>query len=307
MKDVVERMTKEVHKVVVGQDDAVEFALCAAAVGGHVLIEGVPGVAKTLLANALARTMALTFKRVQFTPDTRPSDLTGAMGQGQLGTTFHPGPVFTNVLLADEVNRTPPHTQAALLEAMQEHQVSVAGQTHVLPEPFFVLATQNPLSHAGTYPLPVSQLDRFLVRIRMNYPGEDEEIEILALDHHGLVPATLLDVATAITGADFLEARRVVDATHVSPGMLRLIARFVQSTRAAPALELGASPRAGVHLLGASKAHARMNDRDHITVDDVERMAIPVLGHRVVLAQNADTDVDQVLRRLLLETRMEFE
>jgi MoxR-like ATPase len=303
MRDVVDRMTKEVHKVVVGQDDAVKLALCAAAVGGHVLIEGVPGVAKTLLASALARTMALTFKRAQFTPDMEPSDLTGKLGPGQLGTVFHPGPVFTNILLADEVNRTPPHTQAALLEAMQEHQVTVAGETHILPEPFLVIATQNPLNHAGTYPLPVSQLDRFLLRIRMDYPSEEDEAEILALEHHGVMPATLMDVATSITGADLLEARRVVDGTGISPGMLRYIARLVQATRSASEVELGASPRAGVHLLAAAKARARIEDRNHVTVDDVERVAHPVLGHRLVPAHDSEVNIDQVLRRLLLETR----
>jgi MoxR-like ATPase len=303
VKDVVERVTKEVHKVIVGQDDAMELALCAASVGGHILIEGVPGLAKTLLANALARTMALTFKRVQFTPDTTPSDLTGRMGPGQLGTVFHPGPVFTNVLLADEVNRTPPHTQAALLEAMQEHQVTVAGETHVLPDPFLVIATQNPLSHLGTYPLPVSQLDRFMLRIRMSYPSEAQEIEILTLKHHGILPTTLIDVATSITGADLLEAGRVVDATRISGGMIRFVARFIQATRAAPELELGASPRAGVHLLAAAKAHARIDDRDHVTPDDVERVVLPVLGHRLVPAQDIDADVDEILMRLFLTTR----
>jgi MoxR-like ATPase len=303
MQGVVERMTKEVHKVVVGQDDAVELALCAAAVGGHVLIEGVPGVAKTLLASTLARTMALTFKRSQFTPDMEPSDLTGKMGPGQLGTVFHPGPVFTNILLADEVNRTPPHTQAALLEAMQEHQVTVAGETHVLPEPFLVIATQNPLNHAGTYPLPVSQLDRFLLRIRMDYPSEDEEVEILALEHHGVMPARLMDVATSITGADLLEARRVVDGTQVSQEILRFVARLIRATRSAPEFELGASPRAAVHLLAAAKAHARMDDRDHVTVVDVELIALPVLGHRVVPSQDGGASTDDVLRRLLVETR----
>ena len=303
MRDVVDRISKEVHKVVVGQDDAVELALCAAAVGGHVLIEGVPGVAKTLLANALARTMALTFKRAQFTPDMEPSDLTGKLGPGQLGTVFHPGPVFTNILLADEVNRTPPHTQAALLEAMQEHQVTVAGETHILPEPFLVIATQNPLNHAGTYPLPASQLDRFLLRIRMDYPSEEDEAEILALEHHGVMPATLMDVATSITGADLLEARRVVDGTGISPGMLRHVARLVRATRSAPEVELGASPRAGVHLLAAAKAHARIEDRNYVTVDDVERVAHPVLEHRLVPAHDSEVNIDQVLWRLLLETR----
>ena len=303
LKDVVDRMTKEIRKVVVGQDDAVQLALCAATVGGHILIEGVPGVAKTLFANTLARTMALTFKRTQFTPDMEPSDVTGKMGPGQLGTVFHRGPVFTNILLADEVNRTPPHTQAALLEAMQEHQVTVAGETHILPEPFLVIATQNPLNHAGTYPLPVSQLDRFLLRIQMDYPSEDEEVEILALEHHGVMPATLLDVATSITGADLLEARRVVDVTNVSPEMLRWIARLVQATRSATEFELGASPRSAVHLLAAAKAHARMEDRDQVTADDVERVVLPVLGHRVVPAQDANSRADAALRRLLVETR----
>lgn len=179
--------------------------------------------------------------------------------------------------------------------------MTVAGETHILPEPFLVIATQNPLNHAGTYPLPISQLDRFLLRIRMDYPSEDEEVEILALDHHGVLPMTLMDVATSITGADLLEARRMVDRTNVTPGMLRFIARLVQATRSAPEFALGASPRAAVHLLAAAKAHARMDDRDHVTHHDVKRAVLPVLGHRVVPAQDSSAATDEVLRRLFVE------
>ena len=283
MKELCDRMAKEIRKVVVGQDEVVELALAAAMVGGHILIEGVPGVAKTTLAKALARTMALKFTRAQFTPDMTPSDLIGRFGPGQLGTVFHRGPIFTNILLADEVNRTPPHTQSALLEAMQEHQVTIQGESERLPEPFLVFATQNPVDHEGTHPLPESQLDRFLFNIRMDYPTQEEELGVLHLEHHGVAPPSTHDVAACVIGAHLMEARELVDATFVDEAILGYIVAIIRETRHRPNVTLGASPRAAVHLLAASKAAARVAERDFVVAEDVRRMAVPVLRHRLVL------------------------
>lgn len=296
MRDLRERIGAEVRKVVVGQDDVVDLILAALAVNGHVLLEGVPGVAKTLLANALARALGMSFRRVQFTPDMLPSDLTGTMTLRwspdsrvqELG--FRPGPVFTNVLLADEINRTPPKTQAALLEAMQEAQVSVDGEAQPLPEPFVVIATQNPIEYEGTYPLPEAQLDRFLVKIDVGYPDERSELALLRLGHRGVSPATLDDVV-AVTDHDELQAARdEVDATAITDEVLTYVAAIVRRTRELPSVALGASPRAAVHLLAASKASARLSGRDFVTPDDVAWMARPVLRHRLLLRPEAELE-----------------
>lgn len=302
LQDLSQRMAREIRKVVVGQDDAVELLLAAATVGGHILIEGVPGVAKTLLANALARTMAVKFQRVQFTPDTSPTDITGGIGPGQLGMTFHKGPIFTNVLLADEINRTPPHVQAALLEAMQERQVTVASETHQLPDPFIVIATQNPIVQQGTWPLPEAQLDRFLFKIEMGYPPEEDERHILELAHRGVEPATLTMVNSVVIGTDLVEARAFVDATTAPAEIIAYITSIIRGTRQASPVTLGASPRAGVHLLAASKAKGSFGGRNHVDPADVASMAIPVLRHRLTLRPEAAADgytQDDVIRELL--------
>ncbi len=290
------RVASEVRKVVVGQDDVVDLVLAALAVNGHVLLEGVPGVAKTLLANALARALGMSFRRVQFTPDMLPSDLTGTMtlrwspDSRVQELTFRPGPVFTNVLLADEINRTPPKTQAALLEAMQEAQVSVDGAAHPLPQPFVVIATQNPIEYEGTYPLPEAQLDRFLMKIDVGYPDEHAELALLRLDHRGVAPATLDDVL-AVTDEDELRSmREAVDATTVTDEVLGYVAAIVRRTRELPSVALGASPRAAVHLLAASKASARLSGRDFVTPDDVAWMARPVLRHRLLVRPEAELE-----------------
>ena len=280
----------EVAKVLVGQGAALDVLLAALAVGGHVLLEGVPGVGKTLLADATARALGLEFRRMQFTPDMLPSDITGTMTLRGGELSFRPGPVFTNLLLADEVNRTPPKTQAALLEAMQERQVSVEGTPRALPDPFLVVATQNPIEYEGTYPLPEAQLDRFLVKLDVGYPGEAEEVEMLRFAHRGVDPATLADVATVAGSDDLLAARREVDATTVSDGLLAYVAAVVRRTRSLPSVSLGASPRAAVHLLAASKAAARLAGRGFVTPDDVVAMAAPVLRHRLLLRAEAELE-----------------
>jgi MoxR-like ATPase len=290
MKELCDRVAGEVGKVFVGRREPLEVVLSALALGGHVLLEGVPGVAKTLLATATARALGVGFRRIQFTPDMLPSDVTGtvALREGELR--FRPGPVFANVLLADEINRTPPKTQAALLEAMQEGQVTVDGESHPLPDPFLVLATQNPVEYEGTYPLPEAQRDRFLVRVDLGYPDEAAERAMLGLARRGLVPATLEDVR-AVAGQDDLRAVRAeVDATATGEEVLAYVVAIVRRTRELPSVTLGASPRAAVHLLGAAKAAARLAGRDYVTPDDVARMAVPVLHHRLVLTPEAELE-----------------
>ncbi len=290
MRELRNRIRAQVGRAVIGLDDTVDQLVAAIVVGGHVLLEGVPGVAKTLLANATARALGLEFRRVQFTPDMLPSDLTGTMVLRGAELVFRPGPVFTSVLLADEINRTPPKTQAALLEAMQERQVSVDGQPRRLPDPFVVVATQNPIEYEGTYPLPEAQLDRFLFKLLVPYPGESAERAILELEHDGVRPAGLDDIETAVTLADLKEARETATATSVAPEVLDYLLGIVRATRSLPSVELGASPRASVHLLAAAKAWARLEGRGFVTPDDVAAMARPVLRHRIVVRPEAELD-----------------
>jgi MoxR-like ATPase len=290
IRELHERVAAEVGKVVIGQDEALEVVLAALALGGHVLIEGVPGVAKTLLANATARALGLQFRRLQFTPDMLPSDITGTMALRGGDLVFRPGPVFTGVLLADEVNRTPPKTQAALLEAMQEGQVTVDGEPHPLPDPFIVLATQNPIEYEGTYPLPEAQRDRFLVHVAVGYPDEEAERAMLGLARRGVAPAGMDDIAAVAGEEDLRAARAEVDATECAVEVRGYVVALVRRTRELPSVMLGASPRAAVHLLGAAKAAARLAGREYTTPDDVARMAPPVLRHRLVLAPEAELE-----------------
>jgi len=290
MKDIRARLHTEVGKVVVGQTTLIDMVLVALSVGGHVLLEGVPGTAKTLAANAIARALGVDFARAQFTPDMLPSDLTGTMTLRGGNLEFRPGPVFTNLLLADEINRTPPKTQAALLEAMAEQQATVDGTTHKLPAPFIVIATQNPIEYEGTYPLPEAQLDRFLVKVLVDYPTEAEEHALLRLDRSGIQTSGLSDISVVVAAEELSHLRRLVDATTVTDDVLHYVAAVIRKTRELPAVELGASPRAGVHLLAASRASARIDGRDFVTPDDVLRMAPSVLRHRILLRPEAELD-----------------
>ena len=296
----------EVGKVVVGQEGTLSGLVAALLVRGHVLLEGVPGVAKTLIVKALARALDLEFARIQFTPDLMPSDVVGqVIYDANAGTfRFREGPVFTNLLLADEINRTPPKTQAALLESMEERQVSVEGDPHPLPQPFVVVATQNPVEQEGTYPLPEAQLDRFLFKLHVGYPSEEQEVEVLARHDRGLDPHDL-DAAgvTAVAGAAQLEAARgEVDALTVEPPVLAYIVGLVRATRVAPAIELGVSPRGAAALLHASKAWAWLAGKPFVTPDEVKAVAKPALRHRLLLRPEVELEgatADSVLDGIL--------
>jgi MoxR-like ATPase len=295
-----------VRKVIIGQEAVIDQALIAIFTGSHALLEGVPGVAKTLLIRTLAMCLALDAKRMQFTPDLMPSDVTGSLvfDARTAAFEFREGPVFTNLLLADENNRTPPKTQASLLEVMEERQVSVEGRPRPLPDPFLVAATQNPIEYEGTYPLPEAQLDRFLFKLTVPLPTRDEELGVIRAHHNGFDPRDLAAAGlTAVATAEHLAAARQgalrVQAADV---VLAYIVDLCRATRTAPSLELGASPRGATGLLNAAKAFAWLTGRGFVTPDDVKAVARPVLRHRVRLRHEAELEgvtADAVLDSLL--------
>ncbi|MDQ1723792.1 MAG: MoxR-like ATPase [Frankiaceae bacterium] len=284
----------EVAKAVVGQDAAVTGLVIALLCRGHVLLEGVPGVAKTLLVRALAASLTLEHKRVQFTPDLMPGDVTGSLVYDTRTAefSFRPGPVFTNLLLADEINRTPPKTQASLLEAMEERQVTVDGTPRALPDPFLVAATQNPVEYEGTYTLPEAQLDRFLLKLTVPLPGRDDEISVLQRHNAGFDPRDLAAAGVrAVAGpAELAAARAAVLRVQVAPPVLAYIVDICRATRQSPSLSLGASPRGATALLATSKAWAWLQGREYVTPDDVKALARPTLRHRVVVRPEAELD-----------------
>jgi len=300
------RLRAEIGKAVVGQDAIVTGLVIALLCRGHVLLEGVPGIAKTLLVRTLAAALSLDSRRLQFTPDLMPSDVTGSLvfDARTAAFEFREGPVFTNLLLADEINRTPPKTQAALLEVMEERQVSVEGRARPLPDPFLVAATQNPIEYEGTYPLPEAQLDRFLFKLTVGLPSREEELGVVRAHHEGFDPRDLAaaGVRPVATASDLAEARRGALRVQVADGVLAYMVDLVRATRSAPSLELGASPRGTTGLLNAAKAYAWLTGRGFVTPDDVKAVARPVLRHRVRLRHEAEIEgvtPDAVLDSLL--------
>jgi MoxR-like ATPase len=282
----------EVGKALVGQAEAVRLCAVAVVVRGHVLLEGVPGVGKTLLAKSIARLLALDYGRVQFTPDLMPADIVGTSVYDLQSRTFNvrPGPVFTNVLLADEINRAPAKVQAALLEAMEERGVSLEGRTRPLPDPFIVLATQNPVEYEGTFPLPEAQQDRFLFKVVLGYPSLDEEMEMLARWDAGLElrDPERAGVKPVLDGPALDDVRKQVAAIRVDEEIRRYIVRLAEASRSAPELALGASPRAEVLLMQAAKAQATFEDRQFVTPDDVKSLLTPAFRHRLILRPEAE-------------------
>ncbi|MCW8312625.1 MULTISPECIES: AAA family ATPase [Sphingobacterium] len=302
--DKMAQVKAEVKKVIVGQDELLDMLLISILASGHALIEGLPGVAKTLSAKLIARTVSSDFKRIQFTPDLMPSDVTGSsiLDLKTNEFEFRKGPIFANIVLIDEINRAPAKTQAALFESMAERQVSVDGNTYGLPVPFVVFATQNPIEHEGTYRLPEAQLDRFLFKINVNYPELEQELQILR-EHHAQQAVNKEDqVGTVISAAEIASFQRLIKSIFVHEELLTYIAQVIIKTRTNPSLTLGASPRASIALLESAKASAALNGRDFVTPEDIRRVAPAVLGHRVMLTPEREMEgftsayvIDQIL------------
>ena len=303
--ELAAHVRSELSKAIVGQRESLDQLLLVLLVGGHALVEGVPGLAKTLAVKALAHLFQLRFQRVQCTPDLMPADILGAnvFNLSTSAFTLHRGPIFTDLLLVDEINRTPPRTQSALLEAMEEKQVTIDGTSHELSSSFAVFATQNPVEFEGTYPLPEAQLDRFLVKILIGYPGAEQEAQVLQNYQNGFDPRDLqrLDFAT-VPLERLLAARQQTSAVRVEPALFRYIVTLVARTRSSAAVSLGASPRAAISLMLFSKAIAATEGRDYLIPDDIKSAALPILRHRLVLKPEADLEgmtADQVVQEVV--------
>jgi len=309
-----ELMKEELHKVIIGQDQVIDQILAAIFTGGHCLLIGVPGLAKTLLVSTIARILDVNFKRIQFTPDLMPSDITGTnvLDEGEGGQRefrFVHGPVFTNILLADEINRTPPKTQAALLQSMQEHEVTVGQTTYDLPDPFFVIATQNPIEQEGTYPLPEAQLDRFMFNVLLDYPSLNEEEQILDTTTRGETP----EVRKVLTAKSIVYLQKQINQIEIAPLTINYVARLVRATRPRnedspkfirELIDWGAGPRAGQYLIAGGKAMAAMEGRPSVSIDDIRKVAIPVLRHRIAAnfqAQAEGFTAESIIERLVKE------
>lgn len=300
----LEKVIDNVEKVMIGKRSVAELGLVALLAEGHVLLEDVPGVGKTMMVRAIAKSVSAEFRRIQFTPDLLPSDLTGISiyNQKEMAFQFRPGPIMGNIILADEINRTSPKTQSALLEGMEDGRVTVDGETRELGKPFFVMATQNPIEYEGTFPLPEAQLDRFLLKLRMGYPSEDEEIEVLKrLEHNH--PIEKIEPVLALE--ELLELQRQVKNVHVEDSVKRYLVEMVRRTRGHHAVYLGASPRGALALMKTAQAHALLNNRDYVVPDDVKSVATSVIGHRLVLKSEArfgGSDAEDIVKEIIERT-----
>ena len=303
IRSFAEGIIENVEKIIVGKRHSIELSVIGLLCQGHLLIEDVPGVGKTMLARSLAKSIGCEFKRIQFTPDMLPSDITGVSIYNQAIQDFEyrPGPIMAQVVLADEINRATPKTQSALLEAMQEKQVTVDGITHNLPEPFMVFATQNPIEYEGTFRLPEAQLDRFLIRIKLGYPETENEIDILDRQQFG---HPLIELETIVTTSDVLAAQQAIQSVHIAPGMKRYIVEITSRTRQHPEVYLGASPRGSLALYRASQALAALRGRDYVLPDDIKALAVPALSHRIILGPGArlkNLTADDIVRAVISE------
>jgi len=304
LNEQVKKIKEEIGKVIVGQETMVELLITAILADGHVLIEGVPGVAKTLTAKLIAKIISADFSRIQFTPDLMPSDVLGT-SVFNLKTSefdFRPGPIFSNIILIDEINRAPAKTQAALFEVMEERQVTVDGLTHKMKTPYIVLATQNPIEHEGTYRLPEAQLDRFLFKVMATYPTLDEEIDIINRQHQRKGVQAISEVTAILTAYEILHFRQFAQQVHVENNLIKYIAQIIQETRNNPMLFLGASPRASIAILNSAKAYAMIHGRDFVNPEDIKFVALPVLRHRIILSPEKEMEgvsADEVVKQII--------
>ncbi|MBL4936552.1 MoxR family ATPase [Clostridium sp. YIM B02515] len=311
VKELAQKIDNELKKVIVEQEELIEQSIISLLSGGHVLLEGVPGLAKTLMVRALARTLSLDFKRIQFTPDLMPADVTGTKIFNMQTREFElkKGPIFTNLLLADEINRTPPKTQAGLLEAMAEQTVSIDGEMHQLPSPYMVFATQNPLEYEGTYPLPEALVDRFLMKIIIDYPSNNAEKEVLKRHNEGFSSIDLdkVNLEAVCKAEDILKCREQVEKVRVDEELLEYIVKIISETRNNPTIDIGSSPRGSIALLQCSKACAAYNGRDYVIPEDIKKMAVPTLRHRIILKPELELEgvkPEQVLGDILSKVKV---
>jgi MoxR-like ATPase len=299
----VEKIRSEIHKVIVGQDEMIDLLIAGLLSRGHVLIEGVPGIAKTLTINLLAKTLNLHFKRIQFTPDLMPADVTGTsvFNMKTSDFEFRRGPIFSNIVLIDEINRSPAKTQAALFEVMEELQVTIDGHTYKMDEPFMVMATQNPIEQEGTYKLPEAQQDRFLFRIKINYPSLEEEIRIIHKFEKDFQQTIVNEVRSVINAVEIEACRQLIQKVYIKDELIAYIAKIIDHTRNTRDLFLGASPRASLAIVKSAKAIAAMQGRDYVTPDDIQFVAYPVLNHRIILAPDKEMEgfeVQDILKEI---------
>lgn len=303
VQTMVNNIRNEIRKVIVGQDEMIDLLICGLLADGHVLVEGVPGVAKTLTVRLMAKTMDTQFSRIQFTPDLMPADIIGTSVFNAKTTDFEfkKGPIFSNVVLIDEINRSPAKTQSALFEVMQEKQITVDGNTYLMAPPFIVIATQNPIEHEGTYRLPEAQLDRFLFKVDVGYPTIDEEVSILEGSYSRQTTSELANIKAVVSPEELKTQRELVSQIHVEKELMTYIAKIVQETRNSSSIYIGASPRASVYVMKASQAWAAMQGRDFITPEDVKRIIVPALRHRITLTPEREMEgiiPDTVLKQL---------
>jgi MoxR-like ATPase len=301
---IVEKIRTELNKIIVGQNEMIDLLITAMLTGGHVLLEGVPGVAKTLTAKLIAMTVSTGFSRIQFTPDLMPSDVLGTLVFNAKTTDFEfkKGPIFSNIILIDEINRAPAKTQAALFEVMEEHQVTMDGKTYLMAPPFMIIATQNPIEHEGTYRLPEAQLDRFLFKIKVGYPEKEQEVAMLTGFHFRNNVNDISVIQPVLKDNQVMEYQQHIRSIHIEPNLINYISDIIYNTRNNKSLYLGASPRAAIALLSAAKTFAAINGRDFTTPEDIKQMAYPVLRHRIMLSPEKEMEgatTDDIIKQII--------